>query len=399
MEVATALILPSLDIGHRLRHMETPAEEENRRVRPLFQVLAGATALGLLTVAWMTTIGRIQGEDLSFVDEAAYVLPFWYLWALYTLPVAWLAKHRPFERGVLISRSATHLCAALLLSFAHTSIRVGTPMLFGVGAYPGAQQLSPVLTLLGLATLEAPIHLFIYFAIMGVTYIVSYRRRLRERERATARLSEQLALAQVQALRMQINPHFLFNAMNSISMLVRDRRHEEAVKTIAGLSDLLRYVLDESSEQEIPLRQELDFILRYLAIEQIRFPDRLQVAIEVEDDVLDALVPNLVLQPIVENAIRHGVSRSATTTTITISAEADGDKLELDVYDDGSGFADQPPEDVTEGLGVANTRERLRQLYGPTSSFQLDNRAPRGAAVSISIPLHTSPILYGQSGQ
>jgi hypothetical protein len=372
--------------------MQTPQEPHRKQARPLFQVLAGATALGLLTVAWMTTIGRIQGEQLSFVDEAAYVMPFWYLWALYTLPVTWLAKHRPFERGVLLSRAATHLCAALLLSFTHTALRVGTPMLFGVGFFPGAPEIPPAIALFGLATLEAPIHLFMYGAILSVTYIVSYRRRLRERERATARLSEQLALAQVLALRMQINPHFLFNAMNSISMLVRDRRHEEAVKTIAGLSDLLRYVLDESSEQEILLTRELDFIQRYLAIEQIRFPDRLRISIEVDDNVLDAMVPNLVLQPIVENAIRHGVSRSADTTTITISAQENAGELKLSVCDDGPGFSDSPPDEVKEGLGIANTRERLSQLYGSSSSLLLDNMTPRGAAVSISIPLHTSPI-------
>jgi LytS/YehU family sensor histidine kinase len=171
------------------------------------------------------------------------------------------------------------------------------------------------------------------------------------------------------------------------------------VKTIAGLSDLLRYVLDESSEQEIQLRHELNFIQRYLAIEQIRFPDRLRVSIEVPDDVLDALVPNLLLQPLVENSIRHGVSRSATTTTITVSAAMNDGTLSLCVSDDGPGFADGLPHETNGGLGITNTRERLNQLYGSASSLQLENRAPRGAAVNVSLPVHMSPILNGTDSQ
>ena len=317
-------------------------------------------------------------------------MPFWYLWALFLFPVVWLAKRRPIEPDTWVSRTATHFGAALLLGITHTSIR----FVFEVAA-----RLNPVgegvsLTdVMALATLEAPIHLFIYGGILGVTYIASYRRRLRERELAATQLSEQLALAKVQALRMQINPHFLFNAMNSISMLVRDRKQEEAVKTIAGLSDLLRYVLDESSEQEIPLRRELDFIERYLAIEQIRFPDRLRVTVDTAENTLDALVPNLLLQPLVENAIRHGVSRTVAPTTISItSAEKDGVLL-LRVSDDGPGFADRPMRGDGAGLGIANTRKRLAQLYGEDHTLSLQRYETQGAAVSLSLPMHTTPVM------
>lgn len=370
--------------------METPAERERKKARPLFLALAGATALGLLTASWITVIGRIQEEDVNFVDLAIYVLPFWYLWALFLLPVVWLAKHRPIEPDTWISRTATHFGVALLLGFVHTSLRFALEVAARIN--PVGEEVT-IADVVALATLEAPIHLFIYGGILGVTYIASYRRRLRERELATTQLSEQLALAQVQALRMQINPHFLFNAMNSISMLVRDRKQEEAVKTIAGLSDLLRYVLDESADQEIPLRRELDFIERYLAIEQIRFPDRLRVTVDAAENTLDALVPNLLLQPLVENAIMHGVSRTVAPTTISITSVEKDRVLILRVSDDGPGFADQPMRGDGAGLGIANTRKRLAQLYGENHTLSLQTDEPRGAAVSLSLPLHTTPVM------
>ena len=280
----------------------------------------------------------------------------------------------------------------MLLGFLHTGLRFA----FEVGA-----QLHPVeegvtiADVVALATLEAPVHLFIYGAILGVTYIAGYRRRLRERELAATQLGEQLALAQVRALRMQINPHFLFNAMNSISMLVRDRKQEEAVKTIAGLSDLLRYVLDETADQEVPLRNELDFIRRYLAIEKIRFQDRLHVSIEAPNTVLDALVPNLLLQPLVENAIRHGVSRSAAATSVAISALEKNGTVRLRVSDDGPGFAGDRPVEDGSGLGIANTRKRLAQLYGDGYKLDLEKEHPHGATVNISLPMHTTPVITG----
>lgn len=374
--------------------METPTEAPHTKVRPLLRSLAGATVLGLLTAGWITVIGTIQEEDVSFVDLAFYVLPFWYLWALYLIPVVWLAKRKPIEPDVWASRTAMHLGIAMLLGFAHTGLR----FVFEVAAqiHPVEDGVS-IADVVALATLEAPVHLFIYGAVLGVTYIAGYRRRLRERELATTQLSEQLALAKVQALRMQINPHFLFNAMNSISMLVRDRKQEEAVKTIAGLSDLLRYVLDESADQEIPLSRELDFIKRYLTIEQVRFRDRLQVLIEANDTTLDALVPNLLLQPLVENSIRHGISRSSAATTIAISARLENGALVLQVVDDGPGFTEGLDRSEYRGLGIANTRKRLAQLYGDGHTLETKENSPHGAIVNISFPFHTTSVINGDS--
>ena len=379
--------------------MKTAAAETRAQVRPLIKALTGATVLGLVTAGWITVIGEIQGEDVSFTNYASYVMPFWYLWAIFLQAVVWLALNKPIELERWISRSATHLGAALMISVTHTSLRVGLDMLLVSSPDAVAERGAMVGHMLALATLEAPIHLFIYGAILGVTYIVTYKRRLRERELATTLLSEQLALAQVRALRMQINPHFLFNAMNSISMLVRDRKQDAAVKTIAGLSDLLRYVLDDAADQEVPLRRELDFIERYLAIEQIRFQERLKVSIETAENTLDALVPNLVLQPLVENAIRHGVSRSVAPTTITITASTKDGALLLQVADDGPGFSEESPQRESTGLGIANTRKRLTQLYGDDHSLEFTDSTPHGTLVSLSLPHHSSPVLNGSDDQ
>ncbi len=358
--------------------------------------MIGTTVIVVMTAAWMAIIGnRSGGDPTPFIEHVFYVAPFWYLWALFALPVISLAKNRPIERGVLISRSVMHLGLALMLSLTHTTLRFVFQTAIGADLHRGAEDVSSADLLIALATLEAPVHLLIYGAILGVTFIASFQRRLRERELATTQLRTQLALAQVQALRMQINPHFLFNAMNSISMLVRDRKQEAAVKTIAGLSDLLRYVLDDSSDQEVPLRRELDFVKRYLAIEQIRFQDRLQVSIEPSDGTLDALVPNLLLQPIVENAIRHGISRSAAATKIVITSATRDEALVLRVLDDGPGFTNDPPRRSSSGLGIANTRKRLAQLYADNHSLDLDSQDPHGAVVCISLPFHTTPVFEG----
>jgi LytS/YehU family sensor histidine kinase len=243
--------------------------------------------------------------------------------------------------------------------------------------------------LVGFAAFEAPIHLFVYSAILGVTFIVDYSRRLRARETASAQLATQLAQAELQALRMQLNPHFLFNALNGVATLVRERKHDRAVRMLAGISDLLRYVLDESGKQEVQLRREVEFIAQYLEIERIRFPDRLRVRIDVDPESTEALVPNLILQPVVENAIRHGVARHGRATKLTITAQRNIGMLEVKVEDDGPGFGGSLKEPPSIGVGIENTRARLAQTYGEDQSLTFESLTPQGAAVTITIPFRT----------
>ena len=224
--------------------------------------------------------------------------------------------------------------------------------------------------------------------LLGAVYCAAYYGRYRERELTASRLQGQLAHAQLQALRMQLNPHFLFNALNSISMLVRGNRNDEAVRMLAGLGDLLRGVLEEDRPNEVPLREELDFLGRYLAIEQIR-AGRLQVLVEVPPELMEACVPNLILQPLVENAIRHGIARSSAAGLVEIGAWRENGSLLLSVRDDGPGLAGA--ESGREGVGLSNTRARLARMYGDRQRLELANAEGGGARVTIRLPYVQAP--------
>ena len=360
------------------------------RLRRILQLVLAATTLGVAAATWLYLMSILEGEQRPFLRTVAFVLPFWYLWALYVPLVVWLSQRYPFERGRVISRSALHGAIAVVMSFVHTGIRFALQP--AIRELPRSDPHSQWDVLSSLAALELPVHLFIYWAILGGTLLLQYYRRLRERELAAMRLSAQLADARLQALRMQLNPHFMFNALNSIAMLVRDAKREAAVNTLEALSDLLRYVLDDSAHQEVPLKRELEFIERYLAMEKIRFQDRLEVRTEVEGDTLDSLVPNLVLQPIVENAIRHGIESRARPTTVTLRASTDGQALRLCVCDDGPGFRGTAGARGSPGVGISNTRRRLVQLYGDGASLTVEDASPTGATVTMTLPFHTVPL-------
>jgi len=362
------------------------------RLRRPGQLVLAATGLGLVTASWIYVIGILEGQETPFVRVLFFVAPFWYLWAAYAPAVVWMARHRPIERGHLLARFSVHLTLAVSMSLAHTSIRFTLQPAIREQMHAGAEGMSNLDLLSALATLELPVHLFVYAAIVGVTYTVGYYRRLRERELATTRLSEQLAHARMQALRMQLNPHFLFNALNSVAMMVRDSNRNEAVDTLERLSDLLRYVLDDYADQEVRLERELEFIQRYLAIEATRFRDRLRVRIEAGDDTLDALVPNLILQPIVENAIRHGIAGRAAASAVKVASRRDGGVLQLRVEDDGPGLREESSDRSGAGVGINNTRKRLAQLYGDAASVTLESLEPNGALATVTLPFHTAAV-------
>jgi LytS/YehU family sensor histidine kinase len=214
--------------------------------------------------------------------------------------------------------------------------------------------------------------------------------RYREEELRGSRMEAQLAQAQLQALRMQLHPHFLFNTLNAVSALMH-RDLDAAERMLARLSDFLRLTLETGGAHEVPLRQELDFLRRYLEIEQTRFADRLDVRVDVEPVTLDARVPNLILQPLVENAIRHGVARSSAAGRIEIAAHRRNGSLLLEVRDDGPGLPEGADRPEREGVGLTNTRARLRQLYGATSHLTLANRREGGLHVTLTLPFRTQP--------
>jgi LytS/YehU family sensor histidine kinase len=225
-----------------------------------------------------------------------------------------------------------------------------------------------------------------YWALIGLYSAFVYARRSREQQIHSAQLETRLAQAELQALRMQLHPHFLFNTLHAVSML-NFSDVDAANRMLVRLSDLLRMSLDNSGKQLVSLREELDFLRKYLEIEQTRFHDRLRVVFDVDETLLDAVVPNLVLQPLVENAIRHGVSKSAQAGVLEISAQRREGKLNLRVCDNGPGLPLQWDLERDTGIGLSTTIVRLQQLYGSDHSFVLDRRAAGITCAEVVIPL------------
>jgi LytS/YehU family sensor histidine kinase len=236
----------------------------------------------------------------------------------------------------------------------------------------------------------------IYWLIVSAAHAFGFYQESRRREAEAARLGREnaelqarLTQSQLETLRAQLHPHFLFNALNTVSAVIRERRHEEATELVAELGRLLRQSLGHASRHELPLREELGFLDSYLAIERARFGDRLAVHVDVAPDALDCLVPAMVLQPLVENAIRHGVQGAAAAGSVWVSASAGAGGVVLEVRDDGPGLsADAEARAEVPGarMGLANTRERLERLYGARHRFELRNAPDGGAVATLRIP-------------
>jgi LytS/YehU family sensor histidine kinase len=230
--------------------------------------------------------------------------------------------------------------------------------------------------------------------VLSIQTAVRNYARFQERAQAVLRsdlrasqLETQVAQARLGALKAQLQPHFLFNTLNAIVVLVRQQKGQQAEETLARFSDLLRAVLADMDVQEVTLARELEYLKLYLSIEQLRFSDRLRVDIDVDPELLDAAVPHMALQPIVENSIRHGVSQSSAPGVISIRAERVGDALHVIVQDDGPGFA-APGVPGGLKLGLANTRARLKQLYGDAAELRTGSAPAGGALVTMILPFH-----------
>ena len=225
----------------------------------------------------------------------------------------------------------------------------------------------------------------LYATILAVGSVLDSRERLARQETETARLSDQLSKAQLSALRQQIEPHFLFNTLNAISGLVREKRNEDAVSMIAGLSRFLRRTLEASNRQEVPLAEEMKFLEEYLDIQKVRFGDRLQLSVDVNRELFSAQVPSLILQPMVENAIKHGISQRAQGGALRISALRSNGMLTLSVYNDGPALPSSR-EKTAGGIGLSNLRTRLQGLYGAKFDLTLRDEPPGGVQATVSVP-------------
>jgi LytS/YehU family sensor histidine kinase len=232
--------------------------------------------------------------------------------------------------------------------------------------------------------------LMTYAGIIAVGHILDAHTRIARQQAETARLNEQLSKAQFEALRRQIEPHFLFNALNSIAGLVRDKQNDSAVTMIARLSELLRRVIEDPKRQLVTLAEEMEFSLNYIEIQKVRFDDRLQVNVDVAKELLSARVPSLLLQPLLENAVKHGISRRAQGGAIRISAARSNGTLTLRVYNDGPAFPPHPQN--TSGVGMSNIRARLRSLYGDAFDLSVRNQSGDGVEVAVSVPFEESGV-------
>jgi two-component system LytT family sensor kinase len=305
----------------------------------------------------------------ALLEDAATVLA----WTLLTPVVLALARRFPLRRGVLARHGAIHATAALLLGSAEILLDywVATHTYLWGPFWPRHYWIHLNFELLS------------YAGVAAAGHMMEIYRRYRERELRASQLETQLTRAHLHALEMQIQPHFLFNTLNSISELIHDDP-VAAELMVAQLGDLLRMSMAGDGRKEVPLSRELDLVGAYLEIERTRFQDRLSVKKQVDPDVLDALVPSLILQPLVENAIRHGLSPRVAPGTVTLTARRVGDRLRITVRDDGRGLP--PPELRRERVGVGNTRARLQQAYGAGHRFELADAPEGGTQVLIEIP-------------
>jgi signal transduction histidine kinase len=330
-------------------------------------IWAGWTALAIFFAVSASLTYLSTGRPANWLLSFERTLSEWWVWAALTPLVMWLARRCPVDRSPRTRHVLIHLGAGLAIAVASTlAQRAVFAWLTGFWTY------------LLFSTLA--LQCFVYAAIVAATHGVEYYRRSREREQLEARLAD----TRLQLLSVQLQPHFLFNTLNTIAEMVH-HDGEKADRMITGLSDLLRRALDLEARQEIPLEDEMGLLSRYLDIQKTRFDDRLSVTTRIAHDVSDAQVPVLLLQPIVENAIRHGMGARASGGRITIEAKRVASRLVITVTDDGPGIADEAVAG-RQRLGLRNTRERLEALYGTAHALDLTNLPAGGAQIAVEIP-------------
>jgi LytS/YehU family sensor histidine kinase len=321
-------------------------------------------ALFLGTHTWLSML--THGH--SPLRIAAYSLVVWWGWALLTPLIFTFTRRVPLV-PLRLGNVALHCCAAAAAVVAHSTWwSVLTPLIRPFDA------MTDMIDVRAAATKRFPLEVLIYFAVAFIAHSIDLHTR-------AGRLEESLTAAHLHALELQIQPHFLFNTLHAVSSLVRAERNEQAVEMIAGLSELLRYTLDHSGAQTVPLEKEAAILRRYLAIQRIRFADRLEVSIDIEQSAARAAVPALILQPLAENAIRHGVALSAGPANITVRAYRANDLLHIEMFNSGTLRAD-----AQRGIGLTNTEERLRQLYAERYRFAIEENRGGGVLATIAIP-------------
>jgi signal transduction histidine kinase len=350
-------------------------------------VLGLATVLGFFSAFLAAyAVATFSEKHQPFLMLLGMNLSYWYSWALLIPAVLWVARRFPLERGHWIRSLSVHVPAVLVVTFVHVAISQFGSLLAMRAMWEGPSRPMSWWSRVQMMYVQYfDWEALGYAAIVGVAAAITYQRQAQDRALRASQLETRLAEAQLQALQRQLHPHFLFNTLNAISALMH-RDVEAADQMLMRLSDLLRIALDQPGVQEVALKDELDFLAKYLEIEQARFGDRLSVHFDVDPITLDAQVPNLILQPLVENSVRHAIAMRVEPGIIEIRAGRAGDALVLDVGDNGPGFPQglQPPRG--RGVGLANTRSRLEHLYGAGGRLEFTERPGGGLIVRVTVP-------------
>jgi signal transduction histidine kinase len=351
---------------------------------PWILVLGAWSALAVVGAIATYGFWRLGNQSFPFWRAVAAEVPRWFAYALLTPVVFWAAQRFP-----LIPPHVTRHLAF------HVGLSIGAAVAYSGAAALGIHAFSPTRLPISAGRLFAnnflgglPATLPLYFGVLAVAMAMSYFARHRDVEVQAARLQAQLADARLAALQMQLHPHFLFNSLNTITVFARDGDNATVVRLLELLGETLRTTLRAAPQHEVSLGEEIAFVRKYLEIEEARFSDRLRVHVDVALDVANALVPAFVLQPLVENAIRHGIAGKSDSGSIEITARRTSDALELAVRDDGAGLS--ALRDGDTGVGLSNTRERLRTLYGDAASLTVAPRDRSGVTSTVRIPFRAA---------
>jgi two-component system LytT family sensor kinase len=349
-----------------------------------FWIAAIWFGIGLFDATQTVFVMRAEGMHHAWAQLFVTLLLSWVPWALATPLVLRLGRRYPPEQWRRISTWGAHLLACAAAGLVYAGWTASLEELLN----PWAKVPRPD------PFVELWLHKFyegllssviLYGLILMVSYLLDSRERLALQQTETAHLNEELSKAQLNALRKQIEPHFLFNTLSAVSGLVREKRNDAAVSMIAGLSDFLRRVLEDSGRQQVTLADELEFAQKYLDIQKVRFAERLKVSVNVPEGLFTAQVPALILQPMVENAIKHGIAKRVQGGAIRIAAVRSNGRLILSVYNDGPSLPAEWQANHS-GIGISNVRTRLQGLYGDAFEWSMRNREPGGVEVSLSLP-------------
>lgn len=346
-------------------------------------VIGGAVFMGSMLTLELYFNERATMDHVDVFDIALPQFGRAAMWAALVPLILSMREKMPLHRGHWIGGLSFHLFASFVVMATYYVGRMwGYTVFFGemMSHKPGFWKM--VMTGFYGHNL---VDMAYYWGVIAFGYSFEIYQKYKSQELKTAQLETRLVETELKALRQQMHPHFLFNTMNTIAVLVRERRHDEAVGLIARLSSLLRMSLDNTGVHEVTLQQEMDFLGHYIEIQKARFSDRLNVDVSMAPEALRARIPNLLLQPIVENAIIHGVAPKVESGHVQISGRVDGDRLILEVKDDGPGILNGH-ERAKEGVGLANTRERLAKIYGTRTHLVMHSEPGRGVSVQIILP-------------